>query len=314
MANGDTSEAKSEAPKVKVVKKERKLKVFDGTEGAKGFRIWKEEALSAIESLGYTGKDAGKHLYDYLGPDCKREIKLAQGESARNSANDLLTALATIYGDQRTLAQRRTAFYNCKQKENENILEFSHRMLAELEAVAELDTDVKAATRTSMLNDQFAENVRHRQLRWELKKRKDDADIKTFKDLRQVALDWSDELSDQEPEGSRPKHSRSARADAQLPSASGSSFSPEIENRFQKIEGQLEQHSSALSTMLHQQQEMINQLKEIKIAGSGSRNGSGRRCYHCGEPGHFKRDCPARQGQGNGQTPAKPVAQSGGRY
>lgn len=293
--------------KVKVIKKERKLKVFDGTEGAKGFRIWKEEALSAIESLGYTGKDAGKHLYDYLGTDCKHEIKLAHGESAKNSAEDLLTSLASIYGDKRTLAQRRSAFYNCKQKENETILEFSHRLLAELEAVAELDSAVKDAERTTMLKDQFSENVRERQLRWELKKRKDAEDVKIFKDLRQVALEWSDELGDHDSDSVTRKSSRSARADAQFPSA----FSPEIETRFQKIEGQLENQSSALTTMLQQQQELINQLKEMKMSSGGRQSGV-RRCYQCGDPGHFKRDCPSRR-SGNEQAPAKTGAQSEGR-
>lgn len=303
-----------EEVKVKVIKKERKLKVFDGTEGAKGFRIWKEEALAAIESLGYTGTDAGKHLYDYLSSDCKQEIKLAQGEAVKNSADELLKALASIYGDKRTLAQRRSAFYNCKQRGNENILEFSHRLLAELEAVAELDKEVKNVVRTTMLKDQFAENVADRHLRWELRKKKEEAT--EFKDLRQVALDWSEQLGEEvesDTDSSRKSKSRSARAEAQGPVSSDSSFSPELENRFQKIEVKLDQHASALSTMLQQQQELINQLKEIKL-GSGRQSGGGRSCYNCGEPGHFRRDCPARKRQGNGSTPENPAgAQSGGR-
>lgn len=300
---------------VKVVKKERKLKVFEGTEGAKGFRIWKEDALSAIESLGYTGKEAAKHVYDYLSADCKREIKLAQGESAKESAEELLKALASIYGDKRSINQRRTAFYDCKQREDENILDYSHRLLSAIEAVEELDKEVVGAVRTKMLKDQFAEKVRDRNLRWELKKRKDEADIKEFRDLRQVALDWSDELGD--PDESRKSSSRRpARAEEQLPVATGgSNFRPELENRFQKIETQLGQHSSALSTILQQQQEILNQLKEVKL-GSGRRGDGGRHyhCYNCGEPGHIRRDCPHKTTkQGNGPSPANPGAQLGGK-
>ena len=301
---------KVSAPKVKVIKKERKLSVFNGDVGPQGYRIWKEEALSAIESLGYTSNDqeAAKHIYGYLGPDCKREVRLAHGDDVKNSADELFTALGSIYGDKRSLAQRRTAFYNCSQKDHENILDFSHRLLGELEAVAELDNTVKDELRTSMLVDQFTESVRDRQLRWELRKKRQEVkksgEKLVFKDIRQVAFDWSEEL------GEVRRSSRSSRTESYEQSSvqveAAAAVSPEVETRFRRIESKLEEHSSALGTMLSQQAELISELKNIKLNPSSPSYGP--RCYSCNRYGHFKRDCQARarrQSSGNEPLPTK---------
>ncbi len=307
---GKSNDSKFEmATKVtKVIKKERKLKVFEGTDGPSSFRAWREEAEAALETLGYTGEEAARHLFDYLGTDVKREIKLAHGESAKSSAENLLEALRSIYGDKRTLAQRRTAFHNCRQHVDETILTFSHRLLGELEAMTELDKSIQDKAQTKMVKEQFTENVRDRQLRWELKK-KNDNNI-TFKDLRQVAIEWSEQVSDSSLSDGRSFKSRAARADDMaLPQAScgsNSSIDPVIEARFQKIEGQLGEQSSALQTVLAQQQQMIDQLREIKVGSARGGRGfsSNRNCFLCGEPGHFKVNCPnKKEYSGNGVLP-----------
>ena len=292
-------------PKTKVVKKERKLKIFEGTEGIPEFKAWKENALAAIDSLGYTGEDAGKHLYDYLGTECKREIRLAQAEDVKTSATKLLEALSSIYGDNRTLAQRRTAFYNRKQSDNETILEFSHSLLEEMDAIRELDGSVSGTVRLAMLKDQFAENVRDKHLRWELKKRKDDC--ASFKDLRQVALEWAKDVANlptvHSVDSSTKTSSRStARTEAQVDVSSSGSMSAEVEARFQKLEKRFDDQSSTITTMLARQGEILNEIRDMRIANSQQKqsNNSGGdddsfpfTCFFCKKVGHKKSECDA---------------------
>jgi len=148
------------------------LRHYKGLESG-AVRRFEEDCRDALRVNGKTGEAAADYIYSKLDGEAKEELKL-RDSATRKDVEAIFTALRDAYGDTRSLSFYRQLFYGRKQKSLESVVQFSHALANLYESIEDLDQSAKS-TRDDQLTQQFIENVKDANLRWELRRRKDEA-------------------------------------------------------------------------------------------------------------------------------------------
>ena len=273
-----------------VIPNEQKLRKFSGRHGENELSIedFIDNAKSAITSRGLPLPEQANFVLSYVEGPAKEEMKRALTNSYK-----IFDLLQESFGEKRSVLQLLKAFYDRQQREGETLRAFSHA-LRELQAKIEKKSVTKSSGQDPALRDHFAENVRDPLLRKELKKFIRTHPEISFLDTREEAIRWAEE--DEKSCGPRPRVASSHETST---STKPSSLESAMNEMIKTLQGQqkaiedLAANLKKLNTVpTHrgpnvQPQPQFQQRQPRPDAG-------GDRCYQCGAPGHFARNCTAR--------------------
>ncbi|KAK3782210.1 hypothetical protein RRG08_033138 [Elysia crispata] len=210
------------------------------------------------------------------------------------TADQALEIIKRCYGEKRTLPALKRAFLNTKQRKDEGVRAFSHRLKEALDAVTsrQRDTEIEPSP-TSELRDTFVENLRDKQTRRHLRGQLTSSPNATFNEIRLQAQKMEDDDSDSEGE--------EARADLRQVTALRS----EERNDYNEAVEHLTKQVAQLTGLLIEQEHLrISQSRydgdrprsnahRHNLRSSKGRNQrvTGAVCFRCGRQGHFARVC-----------------------
>lgn len=172
------SQQKTSPPPTEILyTKERKLTKFDGTTN---FSEWEAEVLDDIDGL--KSEKSKKLVREALEGKAKREIRLVENAGKTwVDGSEIVNALKSVFGQQKTAAQRTREFSLRKQSKHESVAEFSQ----------DLDKlSIGMTNKDQMMKEQFCDNLYDDQLRWELSRQRRVDPTVTFLVLRQYAIDY----------------------------------------------------------------------------------------------------------------------------
>ena len=214
-------------------------------------------------------------------------------KSDLTNSDQIFHLLQESFGEKRSVPQLLKAFYDRRQREGETLRAFSHA-LRELQAKIQKKSVTKSSGQDAALRDHFAENVRDPLLRKELKKFIRTHPEISFLDTREEAIRWAEE--DEKSCGPRPRVASSHETSTSTKPSSIESAMNEMIKTLQGQQKAIEDLASNLKKLntvpTHrgqniQPQPQFQQRQPRPDAG-------GDRCYQCGAPGHFARNCTAR--------------------
>ena len=214
-------------------------------------------------------------------------------KSDLTNSDQIFHLLQESFGEKRSVPQLLKAFYDRRQREGETLRAFSHA-LRELQAKIQKKSVTKSSGQDAALRDHFAENVRDPLLRKELKKFIRTHPEISFLDTREEAIRWAEE--DEKSCGPRPRVASSHETSTSTKPSSIESAMNEMIKTLQGQQKAIEDLASNLKKLntvpTHrgqniQPQPHFQQRQPRPDAG-------GDRCYQCGAPGHFARNCTAR--------------------
>ena len=238
-------------------------------------------------------KEKISYLYEKVGEEVEREIRChLEGRAA--TADQVLEIIKRCYGEKRTLPALKRAFLNTKQRKDEGVRAFSHRLKEAFDAVTsrQRDTEIEPSP-TSELRDTFVENLRDKQTRRHLRGQLTSSPNATFNKIRLQAQKMEDDDSDSEGE--------EARADLRQVTALRS----EERNDYNEAVEHLTKQVAQLTGLLIEQEHLrISQSRydgdrprpnahRHNLRSSKGRNQrvTGAVCFRCGRQGHFARVC-----------------------
>lgn len=295
---------------------ERKLKRFSGNEDET--EDWIEDAECAI--VGLSDKEAVSYLKRHLEGVAREEVKLYP-ECKWNTPAKLLSILRSAFGEKRSEVQLKKLIYERTQRKHETLRSYS-RALQDL--VQRLSDKID---KNAMLCEVFCDNVNDKYLRVELKQKLRDEPNLSFIQLREYALQISEEDADCCRGSAKPEvmHVQYGDKGETLPAVSNGEMSAirrleaqvvnlaNLQQQMLEILGHLTctvntpQVPSSSSPSVTRAQIAVGAdsaaIPHCKLYGaSGHTRGHVRRpslssvqCYYCREYGHYKGDCPKRK-------------------
>ena len=277
-----------------VIPNEQKLKKFSGRHGDNELSIedFIDNAKSAITSRGLPLPEQANFVLSYLEGPAKEEMKLYPKSDLTNS-DKIFDLLQESFGEKRSVPQLLKAFYDRRQREGETLRAFSHA-LRELQAKIQKKSVTKSSGQDAALRDHFAENVRDPPLRKELKKFIRTHPEISFLDTREEAIRWAEE--DEKSCGPRPRVASSHETST---STKPSSIESAMNEMIKTLQGQqkaiedLAANLKKLNTVPTHRGQNIQPQPQFQQRQPRPDAG-GDRCYQCGAPGHFARNCTAR--------------------
>ena len=277
-----------------VIPNEQKLKKFSGRHGDNELSIedFIDNAKSAITSRGLPLPEQANFVLSYLEGPAKEEMKLYPKSDLTNS-DKIFDLLQESFGEKRSVPQLLKAFYDRRQREGETLRAFSHA-LRELQAKIQKKSATKSSGQDAALRDHFAENVKDPLLRKELKKFIRTHPEISFLDTREEAIRWAEE--DEKSCGPRPRVASSHETNT---STKPSSIESAMNEMIKTLQGQqkaiedLAANLKKLNTVPTHRGQNIQPQPQFQQRQPRPDAG-GDRCYQCGAPGHFARNCTAR--------------------
>ena len=277
-----------------VIPNEQKLRKFSGRHGDNELSIedFIDNAKSAITSRGLPLPEQANFVFSYLEGPAKEEMKLYP-KSDLTKSDKIFDLLQESFGEKRSVPQLLKAFYDCRQREGETLRAFSHA-LRELQAKIQKKSVTKSSGQDAALRDHFAENVRDPLLRKELKKFIRTHPEISFLDTREEAIRWAEE--DEKSCGPRPRVASSYETST---STKPSSIESAMNEMIKTLQGQqkaiedLAANLKKLNTVPTHRGQNIQPQPQFQQRQPRPDAG-GDRCYQCGAPGHFARNCTAR--------------------
>ena len=277
-----------------VIPNEQKLKKFSGRHGDNELSIedFIDNAKSAITSRGLPLPEQANFVLSYLEGPAKEEMKLYPKSDLTNS-DKIFDLLQESFGEKRSVPQLLKAFYERRQREGETLRAFSHA-LRELQAKIQKKSVTKSSGQDAALRDHFAENVRDPLLRKELKKFIRTHPEISFLDTKEEAIRWAEE--DEKSCGPRPRVASSHETST---STKPSSIESAMNEMIKTLQGQqkaiedLAANLKKLNTVPTHRGQNIQPQPQFQQRQPRPDAG-GDRCYQCGAPGHFARNCTAR--------------------
>ena len=183
-----------------MTQRERKLRHFSGV-GDVSLVDWLKEARACIVVQRLTGHAAANLLISYLEGAARMEIR-CQADEVRGIAEQILSALKEVFGDNSSTSQLLRAFCERRQQSAETVSDYSHG-LVELVDRLQRTSSVIADDCDRMLREHVIENVRDDHLRRELKRRVEREPASTCLAIRKVALMWAGGVEDVDPRKTR---------------------------------------------------------------------------------------------------------------
>ena len=277
-----------------VIPNEQKLRKFSGRHRDNELSIedFTDNVKSAITSRGLPLPEQANLVLSYLEGPAKEEMKLYPKSDLTNS-DQIFHLLQESFGEKRSVPQLLKAFYDRRQREGETLRAFSHA-LRELQAKIQKKSVTKSSGQDAALRDHFAENVRDPLLRKELKKFIRTHPEISFLDTREEAIRWAEE--DEKSCGPRPRVASSHETST---STKPSSIESAMNEMIKTLQGQqkaiedLAANLKKLNTVPTHRGQNIQPTPQFQQRQPRPEAG-GDRCYQCGAPGHFARDCTAR--------------------
>lgn len=190
-------------------------------------------------------------------------------------------------------------FYNRKQETKESLRDFSHALISLAERAFKVDAEC-LANKDHAIRDRFAEKVKDKTLRRDLKKEIKKNPTVSFRDLRAEAIAWAEEDELQGHQGQATAHAISSDVTSQA----GSTADPwkkqldELRQDQSRMRDMIEQSQQQQATLMKQNLDLIQTLQNKGTSFTrGKSNYKGTyekndfKCFVCGDPNHFKKDC-----------------------
>lgn len=264
---------------------------FDGKK--EKFADWASQIKALLRAQGLNEEQKIDFVINSIEGDAKREIFL-EDEQQRDTADKIIDILRRLYGDTRSAADLRTAFFNIKQGNGETVSDFSLRIREAFQEWKRAEPNGSAQF-ANTLRDQMIISLQPGVLKKELQRQvRRNADL-TITELLQEAKELEREGWGMECEGLSNQVATTPIIDPlsqwkdqtrtellQLITELGKGLKEEIQNLRQATP-----HSRAPSQRRpHLRPRWDDQGRPI--------------CLHCGQAGHFRRECP----QGQAPQPA----------
>ncbi|KAK3703480.1 hypothetical protein RRG08_024784 [Elysia crispata] len=236
-----------------------------------------------------TEKEKISFLYEKIGEEVKSEIDCHLKRKSATS-QQLLDILRKCYGEKRTVPALRRVFYNTKQRKDEGVRAFSHRLKEAFDAVTSRQRDNEIdLSPISELRDNFVENLRDRQTRRHLRGQLSSSPNATFNEIRLQAQKMEDDDCDSEGGEERSVDPRQVTALSSEDEA-GELLSKEV--------------AKLIGLLIEQQHQRISQSRcdgdrprphahrhNLRSSAGRAQRRTGVVCFRCGTQGHFARVC-----------------------
>ncbi|XP_039518552.1 uncharacterized protein LOC120473022 [Pimephales promelas] len=295
------------------VPRERHISPFTGDIEKDGRTVdeFIDEVERALRARNMTPNDECDFVMSLLRGAALEEVRLRSNVDT-DISTDILTYLREAFTDRRSSAQLLQDFYSRKQKEGEDVRDFSHALAQALSQITKRAPEAVGDEKT-MLRDQFVEGIRDHTLRRELRRYVRDKPESSMVEVREEAYLWGWE--EQSGRVRTPK-SRSAT----YGSYSESAHCAEV-----KATGQNPVTLSKVMDVVTQQgrqilelTQAVNNLMTQQQGAGGLRNNTRAQlrftedgkpiCLKCQEAGHIARNCPQKR---NAKRPASRSIESG---
>ncbi|KAK3749159.1 hypothetical protein RRG08_012731 [Elysia crispata] len=242
-----------------------------------------------------TEKEKISFFYEKIGEEVESEIDChLEGKSA--ISQEVLDNLRKCYGEKRTVPALRRVFCNIKQRKDETVRAFSHRLKDAFDAVINRQRDSEIdLSPMDELRDTFVENLRDRQTRRHLRDQLTSSPNATFNEIRLQAVQMEDDDSDSEGEEAR----ASLRQVTALSSEESSDYNEAVElltKQVAKLTGLLiEQEHLRISQSRYdgdRSRPHAHRHNQSTLSSAGrNQRVTGAVCFRCGRQGHFARVC-----------------------
>ena len=273
-----------------VIPNEQKLRKSSGRHGDNVLSIedFIDNAKSAITLRGLPLSEQANFVLSYLEGPAKEEMKLYLTNS-----DQIFDLLQESFGEKRSVPQLLKAFYDRRQREGETLREFSHALRG-LQSKIEKKSVTKSSGQVAALRDHFAENARDPLLRKELKKFIRTPPEVSFLDTREEAIRWAEE--DEKSCGPRPRVASSHETST---STKPSSLKSAMNEMIKTVQGQQKAIEDLAANLKKLNTVPTNRGQNAQFQPQFQQrqprpDAGGDRCYQCGAPGHFARNCTAR--------------------
>ena len=255
-----------------------------------------------------TEKEKISFLYEKIGEEVESEIDChLEGKSA--TSQQILDILRKCYGEKRTVPALRRVFYNIKQRKDETVRAFSHRLKDAFDAVINRQRDSGMdLCKMDELRDTFIENLRDRQTRRNLRDHLTSSPNSTFIEVRLQAERMEDDDTDSEGE--------EAKADLRQVTALRSEERNDYNEAVELLTKQVAQLTGLL---IEQEHHRISQSRygedrplppahrhnQSTLSSAGwNQRVTGGVCFRCGRQGHFARVCAQESNSDFSVSPA----------
>lgn len=158
------------------------------------FGEWRTQVQAMLRAQPLSGEQQADFVFSALEGDARREVALLD-EIQRNTGNKILRALKDLYGETVSTAQARSAFFKCRQSQNEKVGDFILRLRECHAKWRDYDEAAAAAGEDDeALLDQFVLGLKTGPVRTELQRLLRRQPRQGFKDLTKEARALEEEL------------------------------------------------------------------------------------------------------------------------
>ena len=173
------------------VPRERTIQPFSGDINKDGRSVdeFIEEVERVIRARDQTPADQVDFVLSLLKSPAIEEVRLRMGGDS-GTTSDIFGYLRQAFGEKRSTSQLLQAFYGRKQREGEDLRNFSHALSQMLSSVMKQSPTALSDDKRA-IRDQFIEGVSDLSLRRELRKFIRDKPDATFIEVRDEAIMWT---------------------------------------------------------------------------------------------------------------------------
>ena len=152
---------------------------------------WIEEMQCILASRSVLEPEKADFVYLHLEGRARDEIK-CRPEKVRSDHELMLAVIRDVFGKRCTVTQCQRQFYNRRQKEGENLRDFSYALMKMIQTIKRLYPE-QAKEPDRLLKNQFGESVLDPSLGREMRRMCRLNPEMSFLDVRDEAIVWSEE-------------------------------------------------------------------------------------------------------------------------